>query len=140
MRISLLAIPALMFLVAPGAGAQSANYPASDTDAIATVQVTAPPHGVRVSSDETRAVAGMYALSNGWNMHVRPALNGLYAWIDEQPPMRLIALSPDKYVTRNGSVAMEFNRGADADQMLMSYVPQQNLAAVVTVRATMAAR
>jgi hypothetical protein len=140
MRFSLLAIPVFMLLVAPGADAQSSNYPASDTDAIATVQVTAPPHGVRVSEDETRAVSGMYAMSNGWSMHVRPALNGLVVSIDDQRPMRLIALSPDTYVTRNGSVTMDFNLGGNADAMQMSYVPSSNLAAVIVVRTTMASR
>jgi len=52
--------------------------------------------------------------------------------------MRLIAGTPDKYASRNGSVAMEFNRGCDAGDMLMSYVPQQNMAEVFVVRANMA--
>jgi nitrogen fixation protein len=104
------------------------------------VQVTAPPHAVRVSDEQTRAVSGAYALSNGWRLHVRPALNGVVARIDDQKPMRLIALSPDKYVTRDGNVAMEFNRGADGDEMMMSYVPDPRLAEVVVVTSAMASR
>lgn len=139
MRPLYLAIP-VSLLLASNVHAQSTHYPATVSGAISTVQVTAPPHGVRVSDDETKAVSGTYALSNGWRLHVRPALNGVVARIDDERPMRLIALSPDKYVTSDGGVAMEFNRGADGDEMTMSYVPDQNLAAVVVVTATMASR
>jgi hypothetical protein len=93
-----------------------------------------------VSDQETRTVSGTYALSNGWQLHVRPGWNGVYARIDDQPAMRMVALSPDKYVTRDGNVAMEFNRGADRDEMSMSYVPEGRLAEMIVVTATMASR
>jgi hypothetical protein len=140
MRPLYLAIPVSLLLVASNAHAQSTSYPVTGDGAISTVQVTAPPHAVRVSDEQTRAVSGAYALSNGWRLHVRPALNGVVARIDDQKPMRLIALSPDKYVTRDGNVAMEFNRGADGDEMMMSYVPDPRLAEVVVVTSAMASR
>lgn len=140
MRPLYLAIPMSLLLVASNAHAQSTHYPATRIGPMSTVEVTAPPHAVRVSDDETKAVSGTYALSNGWRLHVRPALNGVVARIDDQQPMRLIALSPDKYVTSDGNVAMEFNRGEAGDEMMMSYVPDENLAEVVVVTATMASR
>jgi hypothetical protein len=140
MRPLYLAIPVSLLLVASNAHAQSTNYPVTNEEAISTVQVTAPPHAVRVSDYQTRTVSGAYALSNGWRLHVRPALNGVVAAIDDQKPMRLIALSPDKYVSRDGNVAMEFNRGPDGDDMIMSYVPNDGLAQVVVVTATVASR
>jgi len=140
MRPLYLVISVCLLLVASNAYAQSSNYPATVTGAVSTVQVTAPPHGVWVSNEDTRAVSGVYALSNGWRLHVRPAKDGVAARIDDQRPIRLIALSPDKYVTSDGNVAMEFNRGDHGDDMLMSYVPDSNLAEVIVVTATVAER
>ncbi len=54
--------------------------------------------------------------------------------------MRLVALSPDKYATRDGNVTMEFNRGSSGDDMVMSYVPDRRLAQVIVVKATLAQR
>lgn len=140
MRPLYLAIPVSLLLLASNAHAQSTHYPATTTGAISTVQVTAQQHAVRVSDDETKAVSGTYALSNGWRLHVRPALNGVVARIDDERPMRLVALSPDKYVSSDGNVAMEFNRGEAGDEMMMSYVPDDGLAEMVVVTATMASR
>jgi hypothetical protein len=140
MRPLFLAVAATLLLAASNANAQTTTpYPIIN-ESISTVEVTAPPHAVHVSDQETRAVSGTYALSNGWRLHVRPGWNGVYARIDDQPPMRLIALSPDKYVTRDGNVAMEFNRGPDGDDMSMSYVPDAQLAERVVITATMASR
>lgn len=139
MRPLFLALPVSMLLLASQAGAQSTNYPVTD-ESISTVQVTAPPKAVHLSDDQTRAVSGTYALSNGWRLHIRPGHNGVYARIDDQKPIRLIATSPDNYVTRDGNVAMEFNRGSEGDEMMMSYVPDPRLAEVIVVTATMASR
>ena len=68
-------------------------------------------------------------------MSVGAGVNGVVAKIDDEWPMRLIALSPDKYVTRDGNVAMEFNRGPDGDEMLRSYVPDPRVADVIVVSA-----
>jgi nitrogen fixation protein len=139
MRRLLLAIPASLLLLASNAGAQSTHYPLVDSESTSTLQANAP-RAVHVDDLAIREVCGTYVLSNGWRLHVRPAWNGVVATIDEQKPMRLLALSPDKYVTRDGNVAMEFNRGEDRDEMLMSYVPDPRLAEVIVVRSTMASR
>jgi len=139
MRPLFLAAAATLLLAASNAYAQTSPYPITN-ESISTVEVTAPPHAVHVSDQDLRTVSGTYALSNGWRLHVRPGWNGVYARIDDQPPMRLIALSPDKYVTRDGNVAMEFNRGPDGDDMAMSYVPDAQLAERVVITATMASR
>ncbi|WP_156116633.1 hypothetical protein [Massilia sp. 9096] len=140
MRTLYLAIPVCLVLAAPNAGAQSKDYPATDSTSLLTVQVTAPPQAIHVSEDETMPISGTYAMSNGWRMHVQPARDGIVAKIDKERPMRLLAVSADKYMTRDGNVVMEFNRGRDRDDMMMSYVPTSNLAAVVVMTANVASR
>ena len=82
---------------------------------------------------EAEAISGGYAMSNGWRLKVDPSADGIVAQIDKQRPIRLVALSRDRYATRDGNVAMEFNRGALGDEMLMSYVPSSRTAQVVVV-------
>jgi hypothetical protein len=136
MRLSLLAIPATL-LLASNALAQSGNYPPPDSASIATVQVTAP---VRLSSEQAEAVRGNYALSNGWHLKVNTVSKGIIAQIDRQKPIRLIAVTPDKFVSGDGNVTMDFNRGDFGDEMLMSYVPDQRMAIRYVVTATLAQR
>lgn len=136
MRLSFLAVPATL-LLASNVGAQSGNYPPPDTAPIATVQVTAPFH---LSDTETEAVTGNYALSNGWRLKVGEASTGIVAQIDRQRPIRLVAVSADKFVSRDGNVTMDFNRGENRDEMLMTYVPDQRLAIRYVITATLAQR
>lgn len=144
MRTLLLALPAVLALCVPDAGAQSKNdYPLTGAAAVSTVQVTAPPRDFRVTDGDTDAISGAYRMSNGWRLQVDPGGNGIEARIDRQPSMHLIALGPNDYVTRDGNVAMTFNLGKDQDEMLMSYVPGSSLkrvAARVVLRSALAAR
>jgi hypothetical protein len=136
MRLSLLAVPVTL-LLASNAGAQSGNYPPPDTSAMPTVQVTAP---VRLSSEQAEALRGYYALSNGWHLKVGAASKGIVAQIDQQRPIRLVAITPDKFVSNDGNVTMDFNRGENGDEMLMTYVPDQRVAIRYVVTATLAQR
>jgi hypothetical protein len=89
---------------------------------------------------EAETISGGYAMSNGWRMKVDPSSDGIVARIDKQRPIRLVALSPNLYATRDGNVSMEFNRGQYGDEMLMSYVPESRTAQVVVVTTTLARR
>lgn len=139
MRPLFLVLPASVLLLASTAGAQTANYPLTD-DQISTVRVPAQAPAFQILGYQADAVSGGYAMSNGWRLKVEPSTNGIVARIDRQLPMRLVALSPDKFVSRDGNVSMEFNRGEYADEMLMSYVPNPAVAEVITVKATLAQR
>lgn len=136
MRLSVLAVFAAL-LLASNAGAQSGNYPKSDSTSITTVQVTAP---VQVDDGDVEKISGLYALSNGWRLKVEPGYNSITAQIDRRRPMRLVAVSADRYVSRDGNVSMDFNRGDNGDEMLMSYVPDQRVAVTYVVTATLAQR
>jgi hypothetical protein len=140
MRPLFLALPASLLLLASTAGAQTVHYPLTEPAPESTVQVPAPPAAFYPWTDELEAVSGKYAMSNGWRLQVEPASQGIVARIDKQHPVRLVALSPNKFVSRDGNVAMEFNRGEAGDQMLMSYVPDPRVAEVIVVTATLAQR
>jgi hypothetical protein len=135
-----MAIPVSLLLLASPARAQSQDYPLTDTSPVSTVRVTAPVRGVLVTPDQTDQIKGNYEMSNGWRLHVRPASRGIVAKIDNERPMRLIALSADRYVTADGNVAMEFNQGSFGDEMTMSYVPSSHVAGMIVIRSTVAAR
>ena len=145
MRPLSLLLPVSLLLLAPSAGAQSGNYPVTDNRPISTVEVTAqPPTAFQMWDYQAEAVSGAYALSNGWRMKIQPARDGIVAQIDKQHPMHLIAQSPDRFVSRDGNVIMEFNRGDSREDMMMSYVPgdvmNPDLAQIIVVTATMAQR
>jgi len=140
MRSLSLVLPACLVLSAANAGAQSSHYPLNESESMSTVQVTAPTQTYQIRDDEVEWISGAYAMSNGWRMKVEPAADGIVARIDKQRPIRLVALSPDRFVSRDGNVSMEFNRGAQGDEMLMSYVPDPRLAQVIVVKATLAQR
>jgi hypothetical protein len=107
---------------------------------MSSVQVTAPAQAYAFWNDDAEAVSGGYAMSNGWRMKVEPSYNGVIAQIDKQRPIRLIAMSRDRYVSRDGNVSMQFNQGTRGDDVLMSYVPDTRTAQVVVVTATLAQR
>jgi hypothetical protein len=140
MRTLFMAIPLSLLLAASHATAQSHDYPLTEASPVSTVHVTAPVRGVFVTPDQTDQIKGSYAMSNGWRLNVRPASRGIVAKIDDERPMRLIALSADRFVTADGNVAMDFNRGIFGDEMTMSYVPSSRVAEVIVISSTVAAR
>jgi hypothetical protein len=126
-------------LLASSAGAQEQDRPSAGSD-VSQVQVTAPTQPFRFWEYEAEAITGAYAMSNGWRMKINPAQDGIVAQIDRRHPIRLIAQSRSRYVSRDGNVIMEFNRGVDQDEVLMSYVPDDRLAQRIVVTATLAQR
>ena len=126
-------------LLASSAGAQEQDRPSAGSD-VSQVQVTAPTQPFRFWEYEAEAITGAYAMSNGWRMKINPAQDGIVAQIDRRHPIRLIAQSRSRYVSRDGNVIMEFNRGVDQDEVLMSYVPTDSLAQRIVVTATLAQR
>ena len=135
MRPLFLLIPASLLVLAASAGAQTPTYPRPDTAPISTVTVTAPAKTVRLRDEQVREIAGTYAMSNGWNLRVRGTPRYIDATIDSQQPMRLRPVSSDKFVSGDGNVTMEFNRGRMREDMVMSYVPVAGQPGVVEVQA-----
>jgi hypothetical protein len=140
MRSTYLILPASLLLLVTGVSAQTQSYPLTEPGAMSSVQVPAPAQEYAFWNDDAEAVSGGYAMSNGWRMKVEPSYNGVIAQIDKQRPIRLIAMSRDRYVSRDGNVSMQFNQGTRGDDVLMSYVPDTRTAQVVVVTATLAQR
>lgn len=140
MRPLSLLFPASLLALASSASAQTLPYPQPDTASISTVQVTAPAKTVRIRDDQARQIGGAYAMSNGWYLKVRTATRHIDATIDNERPLRLLAVAPYKFASRDGNVTMEFNRGQAGDEMMMSYRPDPRLAMVVVFTAPMAQR
>jgi hypothetical protein len=120
------------------------------------VQVTGAAQPFEFQASEADWISGGYAMSNGWRLKVDPSDNGIVAQIDKRPPtllldpaqgidtvaqingrpIKLVAVSRDRYVSSDGNMALEFNRGSQGDEMLMSYAPDAGTAQVVVVSST----
>jgi hypothetical protein len=136
-RLSLILYPALL-LAAAGASAQEqkANQLPSESEAAPKVQVTAEAPPFQFRDYQAELISGGYKMSNGWRMQVASASDGIVAQIGKAHPIRLVALSPDLYATRDGNVTMQFNRGPQGEDMLMSYVPAGSSIAQAVVVST----
>jgi nitrogen fixation protein len=131
---------AASMLLATGTVAQTLPYPRTETDPMSTVSVNAPPKTVRVRPDQAETIGGSYAMSNGWRLKVRTAARHIDATIDREEPMRLYAVAPYRFASIDGNVNMEFNRGPEGQDMLMSYVPDRRLGQVVVISSQVAQR
>jgi hypothetical protein len=122
-----------------GAGAQA--LPAAPGQGVLPeIQVVAamPQYPIKVA--QARKVRGIYALSNGWTLDVTPDWRKVYADINGRGKVEMLPLSPDKFISADGNVAMEFNLGVDENDMVMRYRPDATVAQVIVVRATLARR
>jgi hypothetical protein len=135
MRYLSLILPASLLVLASSAGAQSQYHLSTQSGATSEVQVIAQAQPFQFYDYEAEAISGGYAMANGWRLKVDPSSNGIVARIDKGHPIKLTAVSRDKYVTSDGNMWMEFNRGR-GDDMVMSYVPDTGTAQVVVVGAT----
>jgi hypothetical protein len=140
MRPLLLLLSASLLLPAVNAGAQAMAYPPPDSAPISSVQVTARPTVQRIKTSEAHKISGAYDMSNGWNLRVHPGPRHIDTIIDDQPPLRLNAVAPYKFVSGDGNVTMQFNRGDDGDMMEMSYRPDLHLAERIVISSRVAQR
>lgn len=139
MRHLSLLIPATLLVLAAGAGAQIQPYPLPDTAPVSSVTVTAPAKRIRLMPDEVKQIAGSYDMANGWRLEVRGKPEYIDATIDTEKPMRLKAVSRNKFVSGDGNVIMEFHQGS-GDDMKLSYVPDPSKPSMVSIPAQKAKR
>lgn len=133
MRPLFLLPSACLLLLASSAGAQTLPYPQPLDPSMSTVQVTAPAKPIRIRAHQAEKIGGSYDMSNGWFLKVRTGSTHIDATIDNEKPLRLLAVAPYKFSSPDGNVIMEFNRGNDGDDMLMSYIPDPRLAQRVVI-------
>jgi len=127
-------------LLATGAGAQTPAAVPGDADPISSVQVRAPLQPQSINEEQALQINGAYAMSNGWRLNVQAEQRYITTRIDKDRPLRLYAVAPYKFVSRDGKVDMEFNRGANGDEVLMGYVPENSLARVEVKSSRLAQR
>ena len=139
MRALSLLIHASLLVLAAGAGAQTQPYPLPDTAPVPTVTVTGPSKAIRLMPDEIKQIAGTYDMANGWRLEVRGRPEYIDATIDTEKPMRLKAVSKNKFVSGDGNVTMEFNQGT-GDDMKLSDVPDPSKPSMVSIPAQKAKR
>ena len=135
----ILSVP-LLLLPALHASAQSGTTPQIDDTPITSVQVTPTTRSVPLSDFDKEEVCGGYQMSNGWRMKLEPSYDGIVARIDRGRPIHLVALSPQRFVSRDGNVTMDFDLQSDDKQLRMTYVPADRTAGVIVVNATLAQR
>ena len=140
MRISSILLPATLLLLASTSGAQTMPYPQDDTVPVSTVVVSAAATSYRIKQEPARQIGGTYELTNGWRLKVRTSTRTIDTTIDNQKPMRLLAVSPYKFASGDGRVTMEFNRGDVGDDMIMSYAPDPRFADMVVISSSVAQR
>jgi len=133
MRYSFFLPGALLLALAGGAAAQlpaAADSPADAAEAISSVQVTAPTRALRIRDEQAEHITGSYALSDGGYLKVHTEPRHIVARIDHGDPIRMYAVAPYRFVSRDGKVAMDFRRGPAGEDMAMSYVPESGPARV----------
>ena len=133
MRPLSILFPACALLLASSTLAQTLPSPQAGDPSVSTVQVTAPAGTVRIRDIQAEKIGGSYAMSNGWHMRVRTGSRHIDASIDNAQPLRLFSVAPYKFASADGNIAMEFNRGSEGDDMVMSYRPDPRLAQVVVI-------
>jgi hypothetical protein len=136
---SLLYFPALLML-ASGTHAQALQPIGPGPASIAVVGVKPVDGPYRLRNEQARQIAGMYEMSNGWSIDVRPDMRHVDVVINQSRPLRLLAITSRKFVSGDGNVTMEFSRGNDDNDMTLRYVPDKGLAEVVLTSASFAQR
>jgi len=135
----LLFFPALLML-ASSTRAQALQPVEPGSVSIAVVEVKPVDGPYRLRNEQARQIAGMYEMSNGWAIDVRPDMRHVDVVINRNRPLRLLAISSRKFVSGDGNMTMEFSRGNDDNDMTLRYVPGTGLAEVVLTSASFAQR
>ncbi|PQO98226.1 hypothetical protein C5614_12785 [Massilia phosphatilytica] len=133
--LSLPCFPTLLLLAA-----SSHAQALQPTEPVAVVQVRPVDGPYRLRNEQAREIAGMYEMSNGWSIDVRPDMRHVDVVIDRNRPLRLLAISSRKFVSGDGNVTMEFSCGNDDTDMTLRYVPAPGVAEVVLTSASFAQR
>lgn len=108
-RPQLLSFP-FSLLLATGASAQVQQPTVWNPQSPVTVEITAKEQPFRFYHWQAEWISGGYQLSNGSRLKVEATSDGIDARIDKQRVVRLVAVSRDRYVSRDGNMTIEFNR------------------------------
>lgn len=140
MRTSSVLLSSLVLLAASGGALAQALPAAPGESVLPEIRIVSemPKYPLKVA--QARKVRGLYELSNGWSLDITPDWHKVYADINGRGKVEMLPISPDKFVSADGNVAMEFNLGVNENEMVMRYRPDALAAEVIVVRATLAQR
>lgn len=140
MRTSSVLLSSLV-LFAASEGALAQALPAAPGDTVLPeIRVVSAMPQYPLKLAQARKVRGLYELSNGWTLDVTPDWHKVYANINGRGKVEMLPISPDKFISADGNVAMEFNLGVNEDDMVMRYRPDALASQVIVARATLAQR
>jgi hypothetical protein len=106
-----------------GAGAQALPTAPGAPHILPEISVVAtmPRYPLRIS--QALAVRGEYDLSNGWLLEVNPTFRHVYANLNQTGRVELLPVSADEFVSADGRMAVHFNLGVSANEMVLRYMP-----------------
>lgn len=140
MRTSSVLLSSLV-LFAASEGAFAQTLPAAPGDTVLPeIRVVSAMPQYPLKLAQARKVRGLYELSNGWTLDVTPDWHKVYANINGRGKVEMLPISPDKFISADGNVAMEFNLGVNENDMVMRYRPDALASQVIVARATLAQR
>lgn len=137
----LMSLSTLAALAGPcGVGAQALPTPPREPRILPEISIaeTMPRYPLKVR--EALAVRGTYDMSNGWLLEVNPDWHRVYADLNQTGPVELLPASADKFISADGRMAMEFNRGVNANEMVLRYTPDGVAAHSLVLTSTLAQR
>ena len=123
-----------------GAGAQALPTAPGEPHILPEISVveTMPRYPLKIR--EAHAVRGIYEMSNGWLLEVNPDWHRVYANLNQAGPVELLPVSADKFISADGRMAMEFNLGVNANDMVLRYTPDGVAAHSLVLTSTLAQR
>lgn len=136
--LSLFALAALG--ASAGAGAQALPAAPGEPQVLSEIRVVETMPRYRIKLTEAIALRGSYQMSNGWLLYVRPDRRRVFADLNEKGPVELLPVSADKFISADRKMAMEFNLGANGNEMVMRYTPDDVAAHSLVLTSTLARR
>ena len=123
-----------------GAGAQALPETPVGPQILPEIRVgaTVPHYPLKVR--EALAVRGVYEMSNGWLLDVDPSFRRVYADLNQTGRVELLPVTADQFVSADGRMAMRFNLGVSANEMVLRYTPDGVAAHSVVLTSTLAQR
>lgn len=123
-----------------GAYAQALPVAPGEPEILPEISVveTMPRYPLKIK--EASAIRGIYKMSNGWLLDVNPNWHQVYADLNGTGRVELLPVSPDKFISADRRMAMEFNLGANGNEMVMRYTPDGVAAHSLVLTSTLAQR
>lgn len=123
-----------------GAGAQALPVAPGATEILPEIRIVETMPRYRLNIREASAIRGIYRMSNGWLLDVTPNWRQVYANLNGTGPVELLPVSPDRFVSADRRMAMEFNLGVNGDEVVMRYTPDGVAAHSRVLTSTLARR